>query len=132
MLREQIAGVRVVRAFTREPEESDRFGVANRELTTVSMRAARLMSATFPTVTLIVNLASVAVLWIGAGMVSSGDTQIGSLIAYLSYLAQIMMAVVLATFMISMIPRAAVAAERILDVVDTPPSVVPPATPVHA
>ena len=131
VLREQIAGVRVVRAFTREPEESDRFGVANRELTAVSMRAARLMSATFPTVTLIVNLASVAVLWIGADMVSSGDTEIGSLIAYLSYLAQIMMAVVLATFMISMIPRAAVAAERILDVVDTRPSVVPPATPVH-
>ena len=131
VLREQIAGVRVVRAFTREPEESARFGAANRELTAVSMRAARLMSATFPTVTLIVNLASVAVLWIGADMVSSGDTEIGSLIAYLSYLAQIMMAVVLATFMISMIPRAAVAAERILDVVDTRPSVVPPATPVH-
>ncbi len=131
VLREQIAGVRVVRAFTREPEESARFGTANRELTAVSMRAARLMSATFPTVTLIVNLASVAVLWIGADMVSSGDTEIGSLIAYLSYLAQIMMAVVLATFMISMIPRAAVAAERILDVVDTRPSVVPPATPVH-
>ena len=131
VLREQIAGVRVVRAFTREPEESARFGTANRELTAVSMRAARLMSATFPTVTLIVNLASVAVLWIGADMVSSGDTEIGSLIAYLSYLAQIMMAVVLATFMISMIPRAAVAAERILDVVETQPSVVPPAKPVH-
>jgi len=131
VLREQIAGVRVVRAFTREPEESNRFATVNRELTAVSMRAARLMSATFPTVTLIVNLASVAVLWVGADMVSSGDTEIGSLIAYLSYLAQIMMAVVLATFMISMIPRAAVAAERILDVVETRPSVVPPTTPVH-
>ena len=124
-------GFACVRAFTREPEESNRFATVNRELTAVSMRAARLMSATFPTVTLIVNLASVAVLWVGADMVSSGDTEIGSLIAYLSYLAQIMMAVVLATFMISMIPRAAVAAERILDVVETRPSVVPPTTPVH-
>jgi ATP-binding cassette subfamily B multidrug efflux pump len=131
VLREQITGVRVVRAFTREPEESRRFAGANAELTDVSMRAARLMAATFPTVTLIVNLSSVGVLWIGAGRVATGTTDIGSLVAFLTYLLQILLAVVMATFMLSMIPRAAVAAERIVAVLDTESSVHPPAEPVH-
>jgi ATP-binding cassette subfamily B protein len=130
VLREQITGVRVVRAFTREPVESARFHSANEELTAVSMRAARLMAATFPTVTLIVNTSSVALLWFGADRVASGETQLGSLIAYLTYLLQIMIAVVMATFMISMIPRAAVASERIVEVLDTETTVVPPAHPV--
>jgi len=130
VLREQITGVRVVRAFTREPEESARFESANDELTEVSMRAARLMAATFPTATLVVNLSGVALLWIGADRVVSGDAELGSLVAFLTYLIQILFAVVMATFMLSMIPRAAVAAERIVEVLDTEPSVRPPARPV--
>ena len=130
VLREQITGVRVVRAFTREPVESARFHAANEELTAVSMRAARLMAATFPTVTLIVNTSSVALLWFGADRVASGETQLGSLIAYLTYLLQIMIAVVMATFMISMIPRAAVASERVMEVLDTETTVLAPANPV--
>lgn len=132
VLREQITGVRVVRAFTREPEESARFGAANDELTAVSMRAARLMAATFPTATLVVNIASAALLWFGADRVVSGATQLGSLVAYLTYLVLILFAVVMATFMLSMIPRAAVSAERINEVLDARPSVQPPVHPVVA
>ncbi len=132
VLREQIAGARVVRAFTREPEESRRFADANTGLTEMSMRIARLMSATFPTVTLIVNFSSVALLWYGADRVAAGTTEIGSLVAYLSYLLQIMFAVLMATFMVSMIPRGAVAAQRILEVLETETSVHPPANPVPA
>ncbi|HEU5083745.1 MAG TPA: ABC transporter ATP-binding protein [Acidimicrobiales bacterium] len=130
VLREQITGVRVVRAFTREPEEGARFAKANDDLTEVSMRAARLMAATFPTATLVVNGASVALLWIGADRVVSGDAQLGSLVAFLTYLLQILFAVVMATFMLSLIPRSAVASERILEVLDTQPSVRPPAQPI--
>ena len=130
VLREQITGIRVVRAFVREPEETDRFSQANGELTATSLRAGRLMSAMFPTVGLIVNMSSLGVLWIGANEISDGTMQVGSLIAYLSYLIQILMAVVMATFMVSMLPRAAVAAERIVEVLDTQSSVVPPADPV--
>lgn len=130
VLREQITGIRVVRAFVREPEETDRFSQANAELTATSLRAGRLMSAMFPTVGLIVNISSLGVLWIGANEISDGSMQVGSLIAYLSYLIQILMAVVMATFMVSMLPRAAVAAERIVEVLDTQSSVVPPADPV--
>lgn len=131
VLREQVTGVRVVRAFTREPEESARFGAANDELTAASLRAARLMAATFPTATLIVNLASVALLWIGADRIASGETQLGSLVAFLTYLMQILFAVLLATFMLSMIPRASVAARRIVEVLETEPSVRAPARPVQ-
>jgi ATP-binding cassette subfamily B multidrug efflux pump len=130
VLREQITGIRVVRAFVREPEETDRFSQANAELTDTSLRAGRLMSAMFPTVGLIVNISSLGVLWIGANEISDGSMQVGSLIAYLSYLIQILMAVVMATFMVSMLPRAAVAAERIIEVLDTQSSVMPPADPV--
>lgn len=132
VLREQITGIRVVRAFVREPQESARFETANRELTDVSLRAGRLMAATFPTVSLIVNVSSLGVLWIGAGRIGDGQLQVGSLVAYLSYLIQILIAVVMGTFMVSMIPRAAVAAERIVDVLDTDSSVRPPADPVGA
>jgi ATP-binding cassette subfamily B protein len=131
VLREQITGVRVVRAFVREPQEAQRFSEANDELTAVSLRAGRLMSAMFPTVNLLINLSSVGVLWIGANRVSSGHIQVGTLIAYLTYLVQILMSVVMATFMISMIPRAAVSADRIQEVLDTDPSVVPPVDPVR-
>src|SRR3546814_16641559 len=88
------------------------------------------MAAMFPTVTLLINVSSVAVLWVGADRISDGSLQVGSLVAYLSYLIQIMMAIVMATFMVSMLPRAAVAASRIPEVLATDPSVVPPADPV--
>jgi ATP-binding cassette, subfamily B, multidrug efflux pump len=90
------------------------------------------MSLMFPTVGLIVNFSSIAVLWIGAGRVNSGDLQVGSLVAYLSYLIQILMSVMMLTFMMSMIPRAAVAAERVVEVLDTESSVRPPESPVTA
>ena len=131
VLREQITGVRVVRAFTREPTESARFAAANHRLTESSLRAARLMAAVFPAVTLLVNLSSVALLWIGADRIEDGSTQIGSLVAYLTYLLQILLAVTMAAFMVSMIPRAAVAAERIVEVLDTESSVGPPTDPVR-
>jgi ATP-binding cassette subfamily B multidrug efflux pump len=131
VLREQITGIRVVRAFVREPVEEQRFSDANADLTAVSLRAGRLMSSMFPTVNLLINLSSVGVLWIGASRVNSGQMQVGSLIAYLSYLVQILMSVVMATFVISMIPRASVSADRIQEVLDTDPSVVPPVDPVR-
>jgi ATP-binding cassette, subfamily B, multidrug efflux pump len=131
VLREQITGIRVVRAFVREPQERRRFESANADLTTVSLRAGRLMSSMFPTVNFLINASSVAVLWIGASRVSAGDIQVGTLVAYLTYLVQILMSVVMATFMISMLPRASVSADRIQEVLDTDVSVVPPAAPVH-
>jgi ATP-binding cassette subfamily B multidrug efflux pump len=130
VLREQITGIRVVRAFVREPEETTRFGTGNAELTETSLRAGRLMSSMFPTVNLVINASSVAVLWIGADRISSHQMQVGSLVAYLSYLVQILMSVVLATFMISMIPRASVSAGRIQEVLQTDSTVRNPAQPV--
>ncbi|HET7523971.1 MAG TPA: ABC transporter ATP-binding protein [Acidimicrobiales bacterium] len=129
VLREQITGIRVVRAFVREPQERARFAVANAELTDTSLRASRLMAAMFPTVNLVINASSVAVLWLGAGRIQAGHMQVGSLVAYLSYLIQILMSVVMATFMISMIPRASVSAGRIQEVVDTRSTVVAPSSP---
>ncbi|MGQ0831986.1 MAG: ABC transporter ATP-binding protein [Microthrixaceae bacterium] len=130
VMREQITGIRVVRAFAREPEETARFGGANASLTETSLRAGRLMSSMFPTVIFIINVSSIAVLWVGADRIGAGDMQVGSLIAYLSYLIQILMAVVMATFMASMIPRAAVAADRIQEVLETQSSVRVAAQPV--
>ncbi|HSP28169.1 MAG TPA: ABC transporter ATP-binding protein [Ilumatobacteraceae bacterium] len=130
VLREQITGIRVVRAFVREPEETARFATANAELTDTALRAGRLQAAMFPTVMLIINMASLGVIWIGGDRIGAGEMQIGSLVAYLSYLIQILFAVVMSTFMVSMIPRAAVAADRIVDVLDTPSTVMQPANPV--
>ena len=130
VLREQITGIRVVRAFVREPQERARFAVANDELTDVSLRAGRLMASMFPTVNVVINVSSVAVLWIGSDRIAAHQLQVGSLIAYLTYLLQILMSVVMATFMVSMIPRASVSAGRIQEVLDTEPSVVSPPSPV--
>jgi ATP-binding cassette, subfamily B, multidrug efflux pump len=130
VLREQITGIRVVRAFVREPEEVRRFEGANADLTATSLRAGRLMSMMFPTVNFLINGSSVLVLWIGADRINAGDLQVGSLVAYLSYLVQILMSVMLATFMLSMIPRSSISAGRIQEVLDTSSSVVPPANPV--
>jgi ATP-binding cassette subfamily B protein len=131
VLREQITGVRVVRAFVREPVETKRFAAANTELTTTALRAGRLMALMFPTVMLVLNVSSVAVLWFGAGRIDSGQMQVGALTAFLNYLAQILMSVMMATFMVMMIPRAAVCADRIGEVLDTDSTVVPPAAPVR-
>ncbi|MCZ4498926.1 MAG: transporter ATP-binding protein [Marmoricola sp.] len=130
LLREQITGVRVVRAFVREPHETARFAEANQDLTQVSIRAGRWLAGMFPTVMLVANVASVAVLWFGGHRVESGSMQVGDLTAYLSYLMQIVMSVMMATFMMMMIPRSTVCADRITEVLDTDSSVVPPANPV--
>jgi ATP-binding cassette subfamily B protein len=130
LLREQITGVRVVRAFVREPHETKRFATANTELTDVAVRAGRWMAAMFPTVMLVANLSSIAVLWFGGHRVDNGQMQVGALTAYLSYLMQILMSVMMGTFMMMMIPRSAVCADRIMEVLDTDTSVVPPAEPV--
>jgi ATP-binding cassette subfamily B protein len=130
LLREQITGVRVVRAFVREPHETRRFETANTDLTDVAIRAGRWMAAMFPTVMLVANLSSIAVLWFGGHRVDSGQMQVGALTAYLSYLMQILMSVMMGTFMMMMIPRSAVCADRIMEVLDTETSVLPPADPV--
>ncbi len=132
VLRAQIVGMRVVRAFVREPVEEQRFHRVNDELTHTSLVAGRLMALMFPTMFLIVNASSVAVIWIGGHRVDTGTTSIGSLVAFLTYLTLIMSAVMMATMGAMMAPRAAVSAERIQDVLDTFSSVVPPANPVRS
>ncbi|MEU4714555.1 ABC transporter ATP-binding protein [Micromonospora purpureochromogenes] len=132
VLREQITGIRVIRAFVREPYETDRFGVANADLTATALRVGRLMALIFPVIMLVLNVSSVAVLWFGAQRVDADQMQIGALTAFLQYLMQILMAVMMATFMLMMVPRAAVCAERIVEVLDTESSVVPPADPLIA
>ncbi|MGW6719381.1 ABC transporter ATP-binding protein [Streptomyces sp. NPDC054995] len=130
VLREQITGNRVIRAFVRDGYEEERFRGANTELTDVSVATGRLMALMFPTVMTVVNLSSVAVVWFGAHRIDSGGMQIGALTAFLAYLMQIVMAVMMATFMFMMVPRAEVCAERIEEVLGTESSVVPPAAPV--
>ncbi|MEU4474750.1 ABC transporter ATP-binding protein [Micromonospora sp. NPDC023888] len=130
VLREQITGIRVVRAFVREPYETKRFGVANADLTATALRTGRLLALIFPVVMLVLNVSSVAVLWFGAQRVDANAIQVGALTAFLQYLMQILMAVMMATFMLMMVPRAAVCAERIVEVTDTDSSVVPAAEPV--
>jgi ATP-binding cassette subfamily B protein len=130
VLREQLTGIRVVRAFVRERYELSRFAAANTRLTDTSLRAGRLQALIFPTVMLILNVSSVAVLWFGAGRVESGEIQVGALTAFLLYLTLILMSVMMATFMAIMIPRASVCADRIMEVVATDSSIAPPAAPV--
>jgi ATP-binding cassette, subfamily B, multidrug efflux pump len=132
VLREQITGMRVVRAFVREPDEAVRFGAANDEVTETALRAGRLMAFMFPTAIAVVNVSSVAVVWFGSNRIASGEMQVGSMIAYLTYLVQILMSVMMASFIASMWPRAAVCAERIEEVLDTESSVVVAASPVRA
>lgn len=131
VLREQLSGIRVVRAFIREREETRRFAEANDALTGTALRVGRLTALIFPTVMLILNASSVAVLWFGADRVDNGDMQVGALTAFLMYLMQILMAMMMATFISMMIPRAAVCAERISEVLDTESSVSPPEHPVR-
>ena len=132
VLREQISGVRVIRAFVRDRHERDRFGTANSELFDVSLGVGRLIALMFPSVMLVLNLSSIAVLWFGGHRVASGGMQIGALTAFLSYLLQILMSVMMATFVFMMVPRAEVSSERIMEVLDTEPDLPGPAAPVTA
>ncbi|GAA3565180.1 ABC transporter ATP-binding protein [Amycolatopsis ultiminotia] len=126
VMREQIMGIRVIRAFVRDRHERERFDRANDDLLTVSLRVGRLMALMFPTVMLVMNVSSVAVLWFGGHRIDSGGMEIGALTAFLAYLLQILMSVMMATFMFMMVPRAEVSAERISEVLDTESSVRPP------
>ena len=126
LLREQITGVRVVRAFVREEHEAGRFAVANDDLTQVSVTAGRWMAGMFPTVMVVSNVATVGVIWFGGHRVESGAMEVGAITAYISYVMQIVMSVMMATFMFIMVPRATVCADRIGEVLGTEPSVVPP------
>jgi ATP-binding cassette subfamily B multidrug efflux pump len=123
VVREQIAGIRVIRAFVRDEHERGRFEAANAGLMDVSLRVGKLMALMFPVVMLVVNVSSVGVLWFGGHRIAGGGMEIGALTAFLSYLMQILMAVMMATFMFVMIPRAEVCADRIVEVLDTEPSV---------
>jgi ATP-binding cassette subfamily B protein len=130
VLREQITGVRVVRAFVRDGRERERFEDASGDLLKVSLGAGKLMSLMFPSVMLVMNLSSVAVLWFGGHLINDGRMQIGALTAFLSYLMQILMSVMMTVFTFMMVPRAEVSAERIREVLTTKSSVVPPLHPV--
>lgn len=130
VLREQITGNRVIRAFVRDEYEQGRFRKSNTELTDMSLRTGNLLALMFPVVMTVVNLSSIAVVWFGAHRIDSGGMQIGDLTAFLAYLMQIVMSVMMATFMFMMVPRAEVCAERIQEVLDTSSSVVPPVAPV--
>lgn len=127
VLREQLTGIRVIRAFVREDHERARFGVANEELTETATRLGRRMMTLFPAVMFIMNLSSVAVMWFGGIRVDEGHMEIGQLTAFLNYLLQILMSVMMATFMFMIAPRAVVCAGRIQQVLRTDPSIVPPA-----
>ncbi|MFG2556215.1 ABC transporter ATP-binding protein [Streptomyces sp. NPDC048581] len=131
VLREQITGNRVIRAFVRDEYEQQRFGKANAELTDMAMGTGKLLALMFPIVMTVVNLSSIAVVWFGAHRIDSGGMEIGDLTAFLAYLMQIVMSVMMATFMFMMVPRAEVCAERIQEVLDTSSSVVPPVAPVR-
>ena len=126
VLREQITGIRVVRAFVREDHESRRFGKANTELVDTATAVGRLMAVLFPFVGLVLNVSTVGVMWFGAQRVDSGQIQIGQLTAFLAYLMQILIAVMMTTMLLVMAPRAAVCAGRIMEVLDTDSSVLPP------
>jgi len=132
VMREQITGIRVVRAFVREPAERKRFGAANDELTDVSLKAGRWIATFFPVMMVIVSIAQVAVIWFGGHLVNDGTMEVGSLTAFLSYLMQVMMSVMMGTFVLMQIPRASVCADRIHEVLDTEASVVAPVDGVTA
>jgi ATP-binding cassette subfamily B protein len=124
ILREQIAGMRVVRAFVREPEETARFGGANDDLTETSLITGQLQAFMFPTVMLVVNASSVAAVWLGANRINAGDMQVGALVAFISYLILILMSVMMATWVAFLTPRAAVSSDRIEEVLGARSSIV--------
>ncbi|MCT2021319.1 ABC transporter ATP-binding protein [Kocuria marina] len=132
VLREQITGIRVIRAFVKEPFETARFRSANQDLTDISLRIGALFVLMFPVINMVMHLATAAVLWFGGHRVDQGQIQVGALTAFLQYMLQILMAVMMATFMFMMVPRAVVCAERIGEVLDTRPTMHPPQRPAVA
>lgn len=132
VLREQITGIRVIRAFVREDTEARRFAIANDELKDVSIRVGRFMALLFPVVMLVVNASSVAVMWFGGQRIDAGDMQVGELVAFLSYLMQILFSVLMASMIFMMVPRAEVCAERITEVLETESTVFTAPRPVTA
>ncbi|AKT51478.1 ABC transporter ATP-binding protein [Arsenicicoccus sp. oral taxon 190] len=131
ILREQISGVRVIRAFVKDHAEQERFGVANDQLRDVSLAAGRLMTSMFPLIMLIMNLSTVAIVWFGGLRIASGDMQVGDLVAMMTYLMNILMSVLMASMMFMILPRAQVSAERITEVLDTEPTIAAPLEPVR-
>ena len=131
VMREQITGVRVVRAFRRGETERVRFEEANADLTATQLRVNRVFASAFPALLAIMNLSTVAILWFGASLVDSGDMPIGNLTAFLQYIMQILFAVMTATFMVILVPRAEASSQRIVEVLDTISSISDPATPVE-
>ena len=131
VMREQLSGIRVIRAFAREPFERSRFAEANHALSETALTAGRWQALMLPITTLVINISSVALIWFGGKRIDSGHMQVGSLIAFLSYFMQILMAVLLATFILVLVPRAAACAERITEVLSTEPVITSPAEPVR-
>ncbi|MGV0990910.1 MAG: ABC transporter ATP-binding protein [Mycobacterium sp.] len=131
VLREQLSGVRVIRAFAREPYERERFAEANQAVSDAALAAGRWQALMLPVTTLTINISSVALIWFGGFRIDAGQMQVGSLIAFLAYFMQILMAVMMATLIMVMLPRASVCAERITEVLDTEPSITSPQSPVQ-
>ena len=132
VMREQLSGIRVIRAFAREPFERERFGEANHALADAVLAAGRWQALMLPATTLVINISSVALIWFGGLRIDDGQMQVGSLIAFLSYFMQILMAAVMATTFVAMLPRASVCAERITDVLSTTPGITTPQHPVRS
>ncbi|MCT1916780.1 ABC transporter ATP-binding protein [Kocuria sp. KSNUG] len=132
VLREQITGIRVIRAFVKEPFETRRFARANQDITDISLKIGALFVLMFPVINMVMHLATAAVLWFGGQRVDQGQIEVGALTAFLQYMLQILMAVMMATFMFMMVPRAVVSAERITEVLDTHPAMHPPQRPAAA
>jgi ATP-binding cassette, subfamily B, multidrug efflux pump len=131
VMREQLSGIRVIRAFTREPFERQRFAQANRALSQTALAAGRWEALMWPVTTLVINVSSVALIWFGGLRIDAGRMQVGALIAFLTYFIQILMAVLRATFVLMMLPRAAVCAERIGEVLSTEATITSPPEPVR-
>jgi ATP-binding cassette subfamily B protein len=127
--REFLSGVRVIRAFDRTRYEEERFDVANVDLTETTLKVGRVFALMFPAITIILNLSTVAIMWFGGKQIADGSMPIGDLTAFLTYIFLILFAVLMATIMFVMVPRAAVSAQRIMEVLDTQPSIVDPADP---
>ena len=130
VLREQITGVRVIRAFVRRESEAERFARANADLTGTALRVNRIFALTMPVMMVILNLSSVAVIWFGGRFVSEGSMPIGNLTAFLTYILQILTSVMMAVMVTILVPRAAASAERIAEVLDTVPTITDPTSPI--
>lgn len=126
VLREQIIGANVIRAFVRQAHEARRFAVVNRELTRNNLQSALLVAGMLPLIMIVVNLSSVAVVWFGGHRIQAGDMQLGSLTAFIAYILQILIAIMMAMYVLMTAPRAAVCAERIQAVLDTRPAIADP------